>query len=67
AGENCYRLKGPLVDETFIRIRLENGKWFAAIANSADGPPVRQTEPNFASETDAWNAAFELYRAEKVY
>ena len=67
AGGNCCRLKTPLVDESFIRIESANGKWSAELSGSADGPAVRRTKPVFASELEAWNAAFELYRAEKVY
>jgi hypothetical protein len=67
AGENCYRLKTPLEPESFIRIQKENHLWSASVAGSADGPPICKTDPVFATENDAWQAAFELYRAVKVY
>ena len=67
AGENCYRLKTPLIPEAFIRIQTENGRWFASLAYAAIGTAIRKTEPVFTNENDAWQAAFELYRAEKVY
>jgi hypothetical protein len=67
AAENCYRLMTPLIAESFIRIQQENGLWFALVADSAAGPAIRKTEPTFANENDAWQAAFELYRAVKVY
>jgi hypothetical protein len=66
-GEKCYRLKTPLNAEAFVGIQQENGLWFATVADSANGPASRKTDPIFASENDAWQAAFELYRAEKVY
>jgi hypothetical protein len=67
AGENCFRLKTPLISESFIRIQQENCLWFPTVAESANGPAIRKTDPIFATENDAWQAAFELYRAEKVY
>jgi hypothetical protein len=67
AGDNCYRLKAPLVDETFIRVQSENGKWSASVADAADGPALRKTDAFFATAMEAWIAAFELYRAEKIY
>jgi hypothetical protein len=67
AGRHCYKLTAPLADEAFIRINAKDGRWQAALANSADGPDTRATEPVFDREVDAWNAAFELYRSEKIY
>ena len=67
AGDHCFRLKTPLVSESFIRIESENGHWLASVYGSADGTAVRKTETLFDSEMDAWNAAFELYRSEKVH
>jgi len=67
AGANCYRLKTPLEAESFIRIQKESDLWSALVAGSADGPAIRKTDPIFKTENEAWQAAFELYRAEKVY
>ena len=67
AGDRCFRLSTPLVRESFIRIESKNGHWLASVSGSADGAAIGNTEPVFDSERDAWNAAFELYRAEKVY
>ena len=66
AGTNSYLLTAPLVDPTWIRVRLVDGKWQAAIAGSADGPDTVVSEPKYASEPDAWAAAFELYRIAKI-
>ncbi len=67
AGDNCYKLTAPVIDEGFIKIRPVNGQWEAALADSADGPDVAATEPVFASEAEAWKAAFEMFRSLKIY
>jgi len=66
AGDRCYKLTAPLADEVYIRIREKDGTWQAAISEAADGLDLRSTEFNFASERDAWTAAFDLYRVEKL-
>jgi hypothetical protein len=67
AGENSYRLFGPNLPEYFLSIRKgANGKWFAALRREADGPDAAVTEPTFASEYEAWEAAFELYREQVI-
>ena len=66
AGENCYKLTAPLQDPAFIRIRRVDGKWQAALADTADGPDVSATELVLETERDAWAAAFELYRVVKL-
>jgi hypothetical protein len=43
-----------------------DGRWQAAIADSADGPDAAASEPKYASEPEAWAAAFELYRVAKI-
>ena len=49
--------------EAFLGIRRgENNLWRAALRLTADGPEVAATEPEFDNPTDAWEAAFELYR-----
>jgi hypothetical protein len=67
AGENCCRLSAPVTDDAFICIRPQNGRWAAVLTASQNGPELRATEPVFDTEADAWHAAFELYRAEKIY
>jgi hypothetical protein len=67
AGENCYKLTAPVVDDAYICVREQNGRWAAILSASPNGPDLRATEPVFDREADAWNAAFELYRAEKIY
>ncbi len=66
AGEQSYLLTAPLVDPTWIRVRVVDGAWQAAIADAVDGPDVRNTGPLEGDETDAWEAAFELYRVSKI-
>lgn len=66
AGENCYKLSAPVSEPAFIRIRQIYGQWQAAVADSADGPDLRATEPMFGRPHEAWNAAFELYRTLRI-
>jgi hypothetical protein len=66
AGESALRLTGPNLNEAFIRIhQAENGRWSAALRQTADGPDVATTEPRY-DPTDAWGAAFELYRVHLI-
>ena len=63
AGDHTYRVTGPILPETFLRIRRgENGKWAAALSMSAEGPDTAATPAEFETEENAWEAAFELYR-----
>ena len=67
AGTDTYRLTAPNLGEAFISIRrADNGRWSAALRLAADGPDVAVTEPTFDQPADAWEAAFELYRAHVV-
>lgn len=67
AGDNMIRLKAPNSPEAIILIRKgENGLWAGALRKQSDGPDVTVTDPKYAQEADAWNAAFELYRTEIV-
>ena len=62
-GTDTYRLTAPNLGEAFITIRQgENGRWSAALKQTADGPEAASTGPEFATPGEAWEAAFELYR-----
>jgi hypothetical protein len=66
-GENTYRLFGPNLPECFLSIRRgANGKWQGALRCEAEEPDIGVTEPVFDQEYEAWEAAFELYRAYAV-
>ena len=67
AGERCYKVSAPVSDPAYIRVRQRDGQWQAAVADAADGPDLRATEPVFPRESDAWSAAFELYRSARIY
>jgi len=63
AGADAYRLTGPNLREGTISIRrAENGKWLAALRLTPDGPEVETTPPEYESTSEAWEAAFELFR-----
>jgi hypothetical protein len=63
AGEDTYKLTGPNLREALISIRrADDGRWAATLRYAADGPEVAATEPVIATEYEAWEAAFEIYR-----
>jgi hypothetical protein len=63
AGDNVYKLTGPILPETFITIRKgENGLWQAALMQSPSGPDIAVTDAEYETPGDAWGAAFELHR-----
>jgi hypothetical protein len=63
AGENLYRLTGPNLAPAFLGIRqAEAGKWLAFLRLAETGPDAAATEARFDTPSDAWEAAFELYR-----
>jgi hypothetical protein len=67
AGDNILRLTGPNLGEAFICIRQgENNRWSAGLRLTADGSDVAATGPDFTKPSDAWDAAFELYRLHVV-
>jgi hypothetical protein len=68
AGNETYKLTAPQSADAFVSIhQAQNGKWSAALRQTADGPTVAVTEPEFDTPGDAWTAAFELYRQNVVY
>ena len=67
AGADTLRLTAPNLGEAFISIRqADNGRWSAALRQTADGPEVAATEGDYETPEDAWAAAFELYRTHVV-
>jgi hypothetical protein len=63
AGPDTYRLTAPNLREAFISIRKDSaGHWGAALRLEADGPEVAVTSTAYATPTEAWDAAFEMYR-----
>jgi hypothetical protein len=67
AGDNTFCLTAPNLGEAFLSVRrADNGLLLAALKLQADGPDIAATEPVFEHDHDAWEAAFELYRAHVV-
>lgn len=65
--DNTLKVSGPNLGEAFIGIRRgENNRWRAIMTLSADGPEVAGTEPEFDNRSDAWEAAFELFRTNVI-
>jgi hypothetical protein len=63
AGEDLYRLTGPNLGPAFVGIRKgADGRWAGFVRMAADGPDVEATQPIYPTDTEAWYAAFELYR-----
>jgi hypothetical protein len=66
-GPELYRLTGPNLPEAFIAIhQADTGRWSAGLRLAQDGPDVATTPAEFPTTTDAWSAAFELYRKEVI-
>jgi hypothetical protein len=65
--DSILKVTGPNLGEAFVRIaRSEDQRWLAAMRLTADGPDVAATESEFDNPTDAWEAAFELYRTHVI-
>jgi hypothetical protein len=61
--DNTYKATAPNQGEAFLAIRPgPDGRWEAAVRGTADGADLAITGPEFESPTQAWEAAFELYR-----
>jgi hypothetical protein len=67
AGEYCFKLTAPVKEDAFIKVRPLDGRWEAVLLAGAEGPERLTSGPRFASEHDAWCAAFEMYRAAMIY
>ncbi|MCI0380317.1 MAG: hypothetical protein L0215_22260 [Gemmataceae bacterium] len=67
AGPDLYKVTAPNSKEAYIGIRAgENGAFAAFVRRTADGADLAATEPVLVNRTDAWEAAFELYRNQFV-
>ncbi|MCI0640708.1 MAG: hypothetical protein L0Y72_20000 [Gemmataceae bacterium] len=67
AGPDLYKVTAPNSKEAFIGIRAgTNGAFAAFVRRTADGDDLAATESVLANRTDAWGAAFELYRTQFV-
>ncbi|HTU93895.1 MAG TPA: hypothetical protein VMF69_27690 [Gemmataceae bacterium] len=65
--DNTLKVSGPNLGEAFIGIaQVENKQWRAFLRASASGPDTSATEPEFTNPTDAWEAAFELFRTSTI-
>ena len=64
--DNTLKVSGPNLGEAFIGIaRGENNRWRAFLRPSADAAETA-TEPEFENPSDAWEAAFELFRTNVI-
>jgi hypothetical protein len=67
AGENHYRLTGPNLREAYIGLRpADGGHWTAYLRFTPDGPDAAVSPESFATQYNAWEAAFELHRCQVV-
>jgi len=61
------KLTGPNLREAYVGIEGgADGKWQAFVRHQADGLNVATTELEHATESDAWEAAFEIYRNAEI-
>jgi len=67
SGEDCYRITGPNAPERFLGIRkTDDGRYVAFLRGQKEGGDEVVTGANFPTAYDAWEAAFELYRAREI-
>jgi hypothetical protein len=67
AGELLYRITGPNAPEKHLGIRkADNGNYLAYLRSTQDGEDEVATAAEFPSVYNAWEAAFELYRAKVI-
>lgn len=65
--ENTLKVNAPNFGEVFLGIAQgENKQWRAFLRAGAAGPDTAATEPEFATPSDAWEAAFELFRTKAI-
>lgn len=65
--ENTLKVSGPNLGEAFIGIASAGSKqWRAFLRTGTDGLETAATEPEFENPSDAWEAAFELYRTNTI-
>ncbi len=65
-SENVLKLTGPNLGEAYIPVDRNNGRWIAGLRLTPDGPDVAVCEDGCPTEKQAWEAAFELYRAHQI-
>jgi hypothetical protein len=68
AGPHLLRLTGPNLNEWHAGIRrADNGRWVAFVRRTADAEDTIAVElsPGL-TESDAWQAAFEVYRNQVI-
>jgi hypothetical protein len=65
--DNTLKVSGPNLGEAFLGVRRDdNNRWRAVMRLTADGPEVAATELEFDNPSDAWEAAFELFRTNVI-
>jgi hypothetical protein len=66
-NDKTLKVSGPNLGEAFIGIdQGDNNKWRAFLRLSPDSPETASTEPEFDTPSDAWEAAFELFRTNTI-
>lgn len=65
--EDSAKLSAPNVPERFIGVRSASIQhWTGWLKESPDAEPIAATSVEYDNVTDAWNAAFELYRVHVI-
>ena len=66
-GENTFKVTAPNQGEAYLHIQLsDNQRWKAGVRSTPDGADLAITDAEFQDPTQAWEAAFELYRRSLV-
>ena len=65
--DHTLKVSGPNLGEAYVSARrADNGLWLAALRLTPGGADAAVTEPEIATEPDAWEAALELYRTHVI-
>jgi len=65
-GDEMLKVTGPNLGEAYVYIRREQDRWLGGLRRAPDGPDEAVTEPEFPTDKQAWQAAFELYRRQFI-
>ena len=62
-ADHTFKVTAPNQGEAYLVVRpTDGGRWEVGVRPTPDGADLAVTGPDFATEGEAWEAAFELYR-----
>ena len=61
-ADQTYKVTAPNQGDAYLVVRPAEGRWQVGIRATPDGADLAVTGAEFATEAEAWEAGFELYR-----